>query len=159
MCWSVLEGKGGDLPRRSGGDVRRGEYRCPQRGRRGLPLGSVRRNNIRQQMCGQRYVLFRCPTRKLLVCWGRPNGMPQDGVSTTMVMPKILPAWRHMYDVLIAKLAVRVAMSTSMPPKGGGYDRWGYKPKKYEVSEATKMIRRVWQGVYKIDRKGICYFY
>ena len=110
-------------------------------------------------MCRQRYVLFRSPNSKVLVCRGRPNGMPQDGVSTTMVMPKILPVWRHMYDVLIAKLAVRVAMSTSMPSKGGGYDRWGYKPKKYEVSEATKMIRRVWQGVYKIDRKGICYFY
>ena len=45
--------------------------------------------------------------------------------------------------MLIAKLAVRVAMSTRMPLKGGKDDKWGSKPKKSEVVKATKMIRRL----------------
>ena len=45
--------------------------------------------------------------------------MPQDGVATTMVTPEILPVWKHMDDVLIVKLSVRVAMSTRIPSKGG----------------------------------------
>ena len=61
-----------------------------------------------------------------------------------------------MDDALIAKLAVRVAMSTRMRPKGGRDETWGSKPKKYEVAEATRMISRVWQGVSKINRKGLC---
>ena len=66
--------------------------------------------------------------------------MPQDGVATTMATPEMLPVWRHVDDVLILNLAVRVAMSTRMPPKVGGDERWGSKPKKYEVAEVTKMI-------------------
>ena len=68
----------------------------------------------------------------------------------------MLPIWRHMDDVLITKLAVRMATSTRMPSKGGGYEIWLSKRKKSDVAEATKMIRRVGQGVSKIDRKGIC---
>ena len=67
----------------------------------------------------------------------------------------MLHVWRHVYDVLIANLAVRVAMSTGIMSKGGGDDRWGSKPKKYSVAEASKMICRVLQDVYKIDRKGL----
>ena len=82
--------------------------------------------------------------------------MPQDGVATTMAMPEMLPVWQHMDNVIIVKLEVRVAMSTRMPLKGGGDEIWGSKPKKSEVAEATKMISKVWQGVYKIYRKGLC---
>ena len=87
---------------------------------------------------------------------GRPNRIPQDGVATTMATPEMLPMWRHVEDVLIANMLVRVAISTSRPSKGGRDERWGSKSKKFEFSEATKMIRRVWQGVSKIDRKGLC---
>ena len=82
--------------------------------------------------------------------------MPQDGVATTMVTLEMLNVWRHVDDVLIAKLTFRVAMSKSMPLKGGGDERWGSKPKKSEVAKATKIICRVWQGVSKIYRKGLC---
>ena len=81
--------------------------------------------------------------------------MLQDGVATTMARLEILPFWQHMDDLLIANLAVRVVISTRIPSKGGGDERWGSKPKKYEVAEATKMIRGVCQGVSKNDRKGI----
>ena len=82
--------------------------------------------------------------------------MPQDGVATTMATPEILPIWQYVDDVLIGNLAVRVEISTRMPSKGGGDERWGSKPHKSDVAEATKMICRVWQGVSKIDRKGLC---
>ena len=91
--------------------------------------------------------MFCGPDSKGWGCRGRPNGMPQDGVATNIATPEMLPDWRHMNDVLIAKLVVRVAMSTMMPSKGGGDERWGSKLNKSEVSEATKMICRVWQGV------------
>ena len=67
----------------------------------------------------------------------------------------MLPNWQHMDDVLIAKLEVRVKMSTRTLSKGGGDEKWGSKPKKSEVAEATKMICRVCLGVSKIDRKGL----
>ena len=73
-----------------------------------------------------------------------------------METPEILPVWRHVDAVLIKKLTVRVTMTTRIPSKGGGDKRWGSKPKKSEVSEATNIIYRVWQVVSKIDRKGIC---
>ena len=44
-------------------------------------------------------------------------------MATTMVTPEILPVWQHVDDVLIKNLAVRMAMSTRMPLKGGGDDR------------------------------------
>ena len=81
--------------------------------------------------------------------------MPQDGVATTLATPEMLPVWKHVDDVLIAKLAVRMATSTTMQPKGGGYEIWLSKRKKSDVAEANKMIRRVGQGVSKIDRKGL----
>ena len=68
-------------------------------------------------------VLFRGPVRKVWVCLGRPDGMPQDGVATTMVTPEMLPEWRNVDDVLIAKTAVRVAISTRILLKGGGDER------------------------------------
>ena len=46
-------------------------------------------------------------------------------------------------------------MPTRTPSKGDGDERWGYKPKKSEVAEATEMICSVWQGVSNIDRKGL----
>ena len=70
--------------------------------------------------------------------------MPQDGVATTLATPEMLPVWKHVDDVLIAKLAVRVETSTRIPSKGGGDERWGSKPNKSEVAEATKIIHRVW---------------
>ena len=75
---------------------------------------------------------------------GSPDGMPQDGVATTLATPEMLPVWKQMDGVLIAKLAVRVETSTRIPSKGGGDEKWGSKPKKSEVSKATKIIRRVW---------------
>ena len=68
-------------------------------------------------------VLFRGPVRKVWGCLGRPDGMPQDGVATTMVTPEMLPEWRNVDDVLIAKTAVRVAISTRILLKGGGDER------------------------------------
>ena len=68
----------------------------------------------------------------------------------------MMPVWRHIDDVLIANLAVRVAMSTRMLSKGGLDERWVSKPKKSEVAVATKIISRVCQGVSKIDKKGLC---
>ena len=61
-----------------------------------------------------------------------------------------------MDNVLMAKLEVRVVKSTRVPSKGGRDEIWGSKPKKSEVAKGTKMIPRVWQGVSKIDRKGLC---
>ena len=104
----------------------------------------------------QRSVLFRGPTSEGWGCQGRTNGMTQDGLATTMVTLEMLPVWRHVDDVCIANLSVRVAMSTRMPSKGGVDEIWVSKPKKFEVAEATKTIHRVWQGVSKIDRKGLC---
>ena len=99
----------------------------------------------------QRSIIFHGPAREGLGFPGRPIGMMQDGVATTMVTPEMLPIWRHVNDDLITKLALKVAISERMTPKSGGDERWGSKPKKDDVSEATKMIRRVWQGVSKID--------
>ena len=73
-----------------------------------------------------------------------------------MVTPEMMHVYKHVDDVLIANLAVRVAISTRISSKGGGNERWGSKPKKSEVAEATKMIRIFWQSVSKIDRKGLC---
>ena len=58
----------------------------------------------------QRSVLFRGPTSEGWGCLGRPDGMPQYGVAMTMVTPKMLNVWRHVDDVLISKLSVRVVM-------------------------------------------------
>ena len=91
----------------------------------------------------QRSVLFRGPDSKGWGCRVRPVGILQDGVATTTAMLEMLPVWRHVDDVIIANLEVRVEMSTRMPQKGGRDERWGSKPKKSEVVEATKMIRRV----------------
>ena len=104
----------------------------------------------------QSSVLFHGPTSKGWVCWGRPDRIPQDDVATTMATPEMMTTWRDVDDELIVKLTVRVEMSTRMPLKGGGDERLGSKPKKIVVAEATKMIHRVWQGVFKIDRKGLC---
>ena len=82
--------------------------------------------------------------------------MPQDGVDITMLTLEIMPVWKHVDDVLIAKLSVRLVMSTKMPSKGGGDERWVSKPNISEVYDATKIICRVWQVVSKIDRKGLC---
>ena len=71
-------------------------------------------------------------------------------------MPEMLPIWRHLDDVLITNLAVRVPISTRISSKGGEDERWGSKNKKYEVAEVTKMICIVWQVVSKIDRKSLC---
>ena len=128
------------MHKRSGGNSGEGKSRCPQRGCRGPPLRSVGRNEIRRQMRRQRSVLFRGPARKGWGCRGRPGGMPQDGVATTMATSEMLPIWRHVDDVLIAKLSVRAAMSTRGVLMGGVDERWGSKPKKSEVAEATKMI-------------------
>ena len=68
----------------------------------------------------------------------------------------MLPVWRHVDDMLITKLAVRVDISTRIPSKGGRDERWRSKPKKSEVAEATKTIHRVWKVVSKIYRKGLC---
>ena len=81
--------------------------------------------------------------------------MPQDGMANTMLTPEMLPVWLHMDDVPIANLAVRVSKSTNMPSKGCGDKIRGSKPKKSEVAKEIKMIRRVCQGVSKIDRKGL----
>ena len=126
-----------------------------RRGRHGPPLVSVGRNEIRRHMRRQRSVMFFVPSREGWGCRGRTNGMLQDGVATTMARLEILPFWQHMDDLLIANLAVRVVISTRIPSKGGRDERWGSKPKKYEVAEATKMIRGVCQGVSKNYRKGI----
>ena len=88
----------------------------------------------------QRSVLFCGPTRKGWGCLGRPDGILQDRVATTMVTPEMLPVWRHVDDVLITNLSVRVTMSTRGVLMGGGNERWGSKSKKSEVDEATKMI-------------------
>ena len=104
----------------------------------------------------QRSIIFNSPAREGWGFQGRPVGMIQDGVATTMVTPEMLPIWRHVNDDLITKLELKVAISERMTSKSGGDERWGSKPKKDEVSEATKMIRRFWQGVSKIDRKGLC---
>ena len=65
-------------------------------------------------------------------------------MNTAMATLEMLPVWKHVDDVLIANIAVRVAMSTRMPSNGGGYERWGSKTNKSEVSKATKTIWRVW---------------
>ena len=91
----------------------------------------------------QQSVLFCGPTRKVLGCRGRPNGIPQDGVATTMVMPEMQPVWRHVDDVFIANMAVRVAMSTMILSKDGKDERWVSKYNKYKVAKAIKMICRV----------------
>ena len=57
-----------------------------------------------------------------------PDGMPQDSVATTMATPEILPVWKHVDDVLIENLSVRVAMPTRMTYKGGRDEIWGSKP-------------------------------
>ena len=49
--------------------------------------------------------------------------MPQDGVDMNMSTPEMLPVYQHMDDVLIPNLALRVAMPTRMPSKGGGDER------------------------------------
>ena len=71
----------------------------------------------------QRSVLFQGPASEGWGCRGRPGGMPQDGVATTMATPEMLTVWQHMDYVLIAKLSVRLVMSTRMPSKGGGDER------------------------------------
>ena len=58
--------------------------------------------------------MFCGPDSKGWGCRGRPNGMPQDGVDINMETPEMLPVWRHVDDVFIAKLAARVVMSTRM---------------------------------------------
>ena len=68
-------------------------------------------------------------------------------MSKTLVTLEILPLWKHVDDLLIKNLEVRVVISTRMPSKGSGDEIWGSKPKKSEVAEATNMIRIVWQGV------------
>ena len=143
-------------PRRSGVNSGGGDSRCLQWRRHGPSIGSVGRENIRQKVQRQRSVLFCGPAREGWGCRGRPGGMTQDGMATNMSTPEILSVWIHVDDVLIAKLSVRVAMSTRMPSKGGVDEIWVSKPKKFEVAEATKTIHRVWQGVSKIDRKGLC---
>ena len=80
-------------------------------------------------------------------CQGRLDRITYDGVDTTMSMPKLLPVWQHVHDVLITNLTVRVAMLAMMSSKGGGDERWRSKPKKFEVAEETKMIRSVWYVV------------
>ena len=102
----------------------------------------LKKNKTRQLMRRQRSVLFCSPDRKGWGCLGRTDGMPQDGLAKTMATPEMLPVWQHMDDVLIAKLAVRVAMSTRIPSKGGRDEIWVSKPNKSEVAEATKMICR-----------------
>ena len=110
-----LGGGGTALLRRSGKTVG-GEESCyPRQGCCGLPLGSVGRNKRRRQMLRQQSVLFHGPDRKRWGCQGRPGGIPRDGVATTMATTEMLNVYRYMDDVLIAKLAVRVAMSTRMP--------------------------------------------
>ena len=99
-----------------------------------MPLGSVRRNEIRRQLCRQQSILFFGSASEGWGCWGRPDEIAKDDVATTMAMPKILTVWRHVGDVIIVDMAVRVAMSTRMPSKGGGDEIWGSKPKKSEVS-------------------------
>ena len=66
--------------------------------------------------------------------------MPQDGVATTMATLEMLPVRKHVDDVIIENMAMRVTISTRTPPKGGGDERWVSKPKKSEVSEATNMM-------------------
>ena len=90
----------------------------------------------------QRSVLFCGPASEVWGCQGSPHGMPQDGLDTTMATPEMLLVWQHVDAEIIAELEVRVAMSRRMTSKGGGDERWGSKPKKSEVAEATKMIRR-----------------
>ena len=85
--------------------------------------------------------------------------MPQDGVATTMATPEMLPVWRHMDYVLIANLAGRVEILTRMLSKGCGDEILGPKPKKSKDAEVTNIIHRVWQGVSKIDKKGLCSLY
>ena len=46
--------------------------------------------------------------------------MPQDGVAKNMVTPEMLPDLRHMNDVLISNLVVRIEISTRITLKGGG---------------------------------------
>ena len=70
--------------------------------------------------------------------------MQQDGVYTTTATTEMMPVWRHVDDVLIKNLEVRVAISTRIPSKGDGYERWGSKPNKSKVAEATKISCRVW---------------
>ena len=135
----------GVSPRRSGRNAGGGDSRCLQQGLHGLSLGSIRTNKIRRNMRRPRSVLFRRPAIKEWVC-----------VATAMAMLEMLPVWRHMNDVLIANLKVRLEMSTRTTLKGGGDEIWGSKPMKTEVSKTTKIICRVWQAVSKIDSKGIC---
>ena len=68
----------------------------------------------------QRSVLCCGPASKGRGSRGRPDRMPQDGVSTTMATPEILPVWLHVDGMIIAKLAVRLVMSTRMLSKDGG---------------------------------------
>ena len=92
----------------------------------------------------QRSVLFCGPASEGWGYRGRPNGIPHDGVDTTMATPEMMLVWRHVDDVLIAKLAVRVTIPTRILLKCGRDERQGSKPKKYEVSGATKMSFTVW---------------
>ena len=46
--------------------------------------------------------------------------MMLNGVAATMVTPEILPVWKHVDGVIIAKMELRVAMSTRMLYLGGG---------------------------------------
>ena len=80
--------------------------------------------------------------------------MPQDGVATTMATPEILPVWRHMDDVLIANMAVRVAISTRMPSKGDGYEIWGSKPKKYMAGAAAAIPPQRRRGRQRKRQRG-----
>ena len=136
----LLRGGGAASLRRSGGNTSGGESRCPRWGSRGPPLGSVGSNKIRRQTHRQRSVLFCGPTREGWGYWVRTNGMPQDGMATTTSPPEMLPVCPHVDDVLITKLAVRLEISKRMLSKGGGDERWGSKPNKYEVDKATNMI-------------------
>ena len=77
-------------------------------------------------------------------------------MAATMATPEMLPVCRHVDDVLIENLTVRVDMSTRMLSKVGGDNRRVSKANKFEASEAVKMIFIVWQVVSKIDSKGLC---
>ena len=64
--------------------------------------------------------MFCGPANKVWGCRSRPDGMPQDGVAKNMVTPEMLPDLRHMNDVLISNLVVRIEISTRITLKGGG---------------------------------------